>query len=66
MADDKKVKASIDVLIDYKEGGLTFEQAVNRFNFLLKLEPGVAEQYIKFMQRDNVINFKKKNYNKKS
>ena len=60
MVDDKKMKASIDVLVDYKEGGLTFDQAVSRFNFLLKLDPGVAERYIKYMKKDNVINFKKK------
>jgi len=60
MVDDKKIEASLSVLMDYKDGGLTFNQAVNRFGFLLNLEQGVAEKYVKGLHRDNIINFKKK------
>ena len=48
MADaDAKIAGSIDVLIDYKKGGLTLEQAVDRFRKLTGLTPDVAEKFIR-------------------
>ena len=61
MADaDAKIAGSIDVLIDYKKGGLTLEQAVDRFRKLTGLTPDVAEKFIRGLGRDNVISLQAK------
>ena len=43
---DAKITGSIDVLIDYKKGGLTLVQAVDRFGKLTGLTPDIAEKFI--------------------
>ena len=61
MADaDAKIAGSIDVLIDYKKGGLTLAQAVDRFRKLTGLTPDVAEKFIRGLGRDNVISLQAK------
>jgi|TARA_E500000305_G_C3974867_1_gene213823 hypothetical protein len=54
---DAKITGSIDVLIDYKKGGLTLVQAVDRFGKLTGLTPDIAEKFIRGLGRDNVISF---------
>jgi hypothetical protein len=44
---DTKITGSIDVLVDYKKGGLTLAQAVDRFRKLTGLTPDIAEKFIK-------------------
>ena len=57
---DAKITGSIDVLVDYKKGGLTLAQAVDRFRKLTGLTPDVAEKFIKGMNRDNIISLEAK------
>lgn len=52
---DTKIAGSMNVLIDYKKGGLTLDQAVDRFGKLTGLTPDVAETFIRGLGRDNVI-----------
>ena len=61
---DAKITGSIDVLVDYKKGGLTLAQAVDRFRKLTGLTPDVAEKFIRGMSRDNIISLeaKRKSY----
>jgi hypothetical protein len=57
---DTKITGSIDVLVDYKKGGLTLAQAVDRFGKLTGLTPDIAEKFIKGLGRDNVISLEAK------
>lgn len=57
---DAKITGSIDVLVDYKKGGLTLAQAVDRFRKLTGLTPDVAEKFIRGMSRDNIISLETK------
>ena len=57
---DTKIAGSIDVLIDYKKGGLTLAQAVDRFRKLTGLTPDVAEKFIRGLGRDNVVSLSAK------
>ena len=57
---DPKITGSIDVLVDYKKGGLTLAQAVDRFGKLTGLTPDLAEKFIRGMSRDNVISLQAK------
>ena len=57
---DTKITGSIDVLVDYKKGGLTLAQAVDRFRKLTGLTPDIAEKFIKNLGRDNVISLEAK------
>ena len=57
---DTKITGSIDVLIDYKKGGLTLAQAVDRFRKLTGLTPDVAEKFIRGLGRDNVVSLSAK------
>ena len=57
---DTKITGSIDVLIDYKKGGLTLAQAVDRFRKLTGLTPDVAEKFIRGLGRDNVVSLQAK------
>ena len=57
---DPKIAGSIDVLIDYKKGGLTLDQAVDRFRKLTGLTPDVAEKFIRGLGRDNVVSLSAK------
>lgn len=60
MATDKKIGACIDILIEYKKGGYTLDQAVDRFRKLSGLRYDIAESYIKSMNRDNIISLEAK------
>lgn len=44
---DTKIAGSMNVLLDYKKGGLTLDQAVDRFGRLTGLTPDVAEKFIR-------------------
>ena len=44
---DTKIAGSMNVLLDYKKGGLTLDQAVDRFGKLTGLTPDVAETFIR-------------------
>ena len=57
---DPKIAGSIDVLIDYKKGGLTLEQAVDRFRKLTGLTQDVAEKFLRGLGRDNVVSLSAK------
>ena len=57
---DPKILGSIDVLIAYKKGGFTFDQAVDRFRKLTGLSSDVAEKFIRGMSRDNIISLETK------
>ena len=61
---DAKTTGSIDVLVAYKKGGLTLDQAVDRFRKLTGLTVEIAEKFIKGMGRDNIISLeaKRKSY----
>ena len=60
MATDPKIGGCIDILIEYKKGGYTLDQAVERFRKLSGLRYDVAESYIKSMNRDNIISLEAK------
>jgi|TARA_R110000796_G_C14503908_1_gene429166 hypothetical protein len=61
-----QVLGSIDVLVDYKKGGLTLEQAIDRFRKLTGLTPDIAEQFLKGMSRDNIVSLQaKREYDQK-
>ncbi len=57
---DAKIKGSMDVVVDYKKGGRTLAQAVDRFRKLTGLTPDVAEKFIRGMSRDNIISLEAK------
>ena len=57
---DPKILGSIDVLIAYKKGGFTLDQAVDRFRKLTGLSSDVAEKFLKGMGRDNIISLEAK------
>tara|TARA_R100000353_G_scaffold34563_1_gene27646 strand:+ start:341 stop:526 length:186 start_codon:yes stop_codon:yes gene_type:complete len=50
----------MNVLLDYKKGGLTLDQAVDRFGKLTGLTPDVAEKFIRGLGRDNVVSLSAK------
>ena len=57
---DTKIAGSMNVLLDYKKGGLTLEPAVDRFGRLTGLTPDVAEKFIRGLGRDNVVSLSAK------
>ena len=57
---DTKIAGSMNVLLDYKKGGLTLDQAVDRFGKLTGLTPDVAEKFIRGLGRDNVVSLSAK------
>ena len=57
---DTKIAGSMNVLLDYKKGGLTLDQAVDRFGRLTGLTPDVAEKFIRGLGRDNVVSLSAK------
>ena len=57
---DTKIAGSMNVLLDYKKGGLTLDQAVDRFGKLTGLPPDVAEKFIRGLGRDNVVSLSAK------
>ena len=61
MADfNPQIAGSIDVLIDYKRGLLTQEQAIDRFRKLTGLNIEVVTSFLKGMSRDNIISLEAK------
>ena len=57
---DTKIAGSMNVLLDYKKGGLTLDQAVDRFGKLTGLTPDVAEKFIRGLGRDTVVSLSAK------
>lgn len=60
MATDPKISGCIDILIEYKKGGYTLDQAVDRFRKLSGMREDVAREYIRSMSRDNIISLNTK------
>ena len=60
MATNSKVSGCIDILIEYKKGGYTLDQAVDRFKKLSGMREDIAREYIRSMSRDNVISLNTK------
>jgi len=60
MVANSKVSGCIDILIEYKKGGYTLDQAVDRFKKLSGMREDVAREYIRSMSRDNVISLNTK------
>ena len=46
---------SLTVLVDYKKGTLTFEEAVQKFSFFTGVGRDVAEEFVKKITKENVI-----------
>ena len=57
---DTKIAGSMNVLLDYKKGGLTLEQAVDRFRKLTGLTPDIADKFLRGLGRDNVVSLSAK------
>ena len=62
-----KVMSSVDMLIDYKRGLLTKEQAIQRFSYITGLTPDIANEFIRGMKKENIVSFpgKKRKVSKK-
>ena len=60
------VEGTIDILIDYKKGGLTLKQAVDRFSKLTGIDQNISEKYIRELGRDNIISLNSKRQNRTS
>jgi len=60
------VEGTIDILIDYKKGGLTLAQAVDRFSKLTGIDQSISEKYIRELGRDNIISLNSKRQNRAS
>ena len=61
MTDPKsKVMASVDMLLDYKRGSLTKDEAISKFSYITGLTPDIANEFIRGMKRENIIEFPKK------
>ena len=60
MATDPKISGCIDILIEYKKGGYTLDQAVDRFRKLSGMREDVAREYIRSMSRDYIISLNTK------
>ncbi len=54
-----QVKASIDVIIDYKKGKLSKEIAIQRFASLTGLSWDVATSFIEPLTKTNIVKFPK-------
>ena len=60
------VEGTIDILIDYKKGGLTLAQAVDRFSKLTGIDQNISEKYIRELGRDNIISLNSKRQDRAS
>ena len=57
MARNKKdIAQSLDVLVDYKKGLLTNEQAVRKFQDLTGLSIGIARSFIRTIKKKEINN----------
>ena len=59
-ADDKTVKKSIKVLLNYEQGKINLKDATNQLKSISGLSEDVAETFIKSLERNNVIQIKEK------
>ena len=59
-ADDKTVKESIKVLLNYEQGKINLKDATNQLKSISGLSEDVAETFIKSLERINVIPIKEK------
>ena len=59
-----KVMASVDMLLDYKRGRFTWDEAITRFSYITGLTPDIAKEFIRGMKRENIIKFPTKNIRK--
>ena len=59
-ADDKTVKESIKVLLNYEQGKINLKDATNQLKSISGLCEDVAETFIKSLERNNVIPIKEK------
>lgn len=59
-ADDKTVKESIKVLLNYEQGKINLKDATNQLKSISGLSEDVAETFIKSLERNNVIPIKEK------
>ena len=57
---EPQISGAIDVLLDYKKGLLTQEQAVDRFRKLTGLNIEVARSFLKGISRNNIISLEAK------
>lgn len=48
-------KAAVNILVEYKRGLLTLEQAVDRFSYVTGLTKDIAQTFIKGMSRQNIV-----------
>ena len=55
-----QIKASIDVIIDYKKGELSKELAIQRFASLTGLSWDLATSFIEPLTKTNVVKFPNK------
>jgi len=59
-ADDKTVKESIKVLLNYEQGKINLKDATNQLRSISGLSEDVAETFIRSLKRNNVIPIKEK------
>ena len=59
-ADDKTVKESIKVMLNYEQGKINLKDATNQLKSISGLSEDVAETFIKSLERNNVIPIKEK------
>ena len=59
-ANDKTVKESIKVLLNYEQGKINLKDATNQLKSISGLSEDVAETFIKSLERNNVIPIKEK------
>ena len=59
-ADDKTVKESIKVLLNYEQGKINLKDATNQLRNISGLSEDIAETFIRSLKRNNVIPIKEK------
>ncbi len=59
-ADDKTVKESIKVLLNYEQGKINLKDATNQLRSISGLSEDIAETFIRSLKRNNVIPIKEK------
>jgi hypothetical protein len=57
---DPKILNTMELLLDYKKGLLTLNEAVDKFIKNTGLSAGIAENFIRSMSRDNIISLQAK------
>ena len=59
---DTATLASIDVLVSYKNGSISLDEAVSQFCFLTGLDRDISAKFIRKMSRNNIINLSCKDH----